>query len=252
MIEVDQFSKVYDSQQAVDALSFTVESGAVLGLLGPNGAGKTTTLRALAGIIPPTSGTLRVAGFDVVREPIEAKKRLALVPDDPSLFPSLTVLEHLEFIAKAYDVADWKERGDVWLERLELTEHRTKLADELSRGMRQKVAVACAMLHEPEVLLLDEPLTGLDPRGIRTVYDAVDHCAKGGSAVVFSSHLLGQIESLCTRFLILARGRRFFEGAKDEIRSELGSLRDDASLEEIFFEATEREPRETAEEGEAS
>ena len=170
---------------------------------------------------------------------MEAKRRLALVPDEPNLFSSLTVREHLEFTARVYDVDSWKDRAAVWVERLELEEHEKKLADELSRGMRQKVAVACALLHDPDVLLLDEPLTGLDPRGIRTVYEAVRERANGGAAVILSSHLLGQIEPLCGRFLILRQGKKLVEGSKKEIRSELGSLGDGASLEEIFFEATE-------------
>ena len=239
MILVRNYSKAYGERQAVDDLSFVVEGGTILGLVGPPGAGKPTTLRSLAGILAPSSGTLVIAGHDIARKPIEAKRRLALVPDDPSLFSSLTVREHLEFVARIYDVDSWQDRAAVWVERLELTEHEKKLADELSRGMRQKVAVACALLHNPDVLLLDEPLTGLDPRGIRTVYDALRQRAADGAAVILSSHLLGQIEPLCGRFLILRRGKKLVEGSKEEILDRLGSLQDDASLEEIFFEATE-------------
>jgi len=239
MIEVQGFSKAYDERLVVRDLSFTVEPGEILGLVGPNGAGKTTTLRALAGIHPPTRGTLLVAGHDVVRDPIPAKSRLALIPDDPQLFTSLTVWEHLEFTAQVYRVEPFAERAEELLARFELLDRRDTLADELSRGMRQKVAVTCALLHEPDALLLDEPMTGLDPRGIRTLFEAVRAKAEAGAAVIISSHLLGQIDQLCTSFLILREGECLFFGPRSKIRDALPDLRDEASLEEIFFELTE-------------
>lgn len=240
MIRVEGLSKNYDNTLAVDDLSFEVAGGDILGLVGPNGAGKTTTLRAIAGILPPTSGQLRIGEFDVVANPIEAKQRLAIIPDTANLFESLTVLEHLELTARIYQVGDWREKADRLLEEMEILEHQDKLADELSHGMRQKVSVCCAFLHEPLALLLDEPLTGLDPRGIRTLYNGLLRRAESGAAIILSTHLLGQIESLCNRFLILRRGRRLFYGSKQDIRAELPTLQDNASLEEIFFEATER------------
>ncbi|MEW6746908.1 MAG: ABC transporter ATP-binding protein [Planctomycetota bacterium] len=239
MIRVQELCKVYGKQLAVDRLSFDVQPGEILGLVGPNGAGKTTTLRALAGIIAPTSGTLSIEGFDVVKDPLEAKRRLAVIPDEPNLFESLTVWEHLDFTAHLYGVRPWVEPANRLLVELELHERRDTMADELSHGMRQKVVVACALLHEPRALLLDEPLTGLDPRGIRTLYTALRHRAEAGAAIIISSHLLGQIERLCTRFLILRSGQQLFYGSKEEIRARLPALREDATLEEIFFEATE-------------
>jgi len=243
-VEVEGFGKVYEAgrgelRQAVSDLSFHLEGAQILGLLGPNGAGKTTTLRTLAGILEPSEGTLRVAGRDVVREPLEAKARLGFVPDDPQLFAALTVWEHLVLSASLHRLADWKERAHGLLEAFELAERTETLAAELSRGMRQKLAVAGALLHRPEVLLLDEPLAGLDPRGIRTVTEVIVRHAEGGAAVIVSSHLLSQIEPWCTRFLILREGKRLFLGAKGEIASRLPTLRADASLEELFFEATE-------------
>jgi ABC-2 type transport system ATP-binding protein len=244
VIEVSSYSKVYASQTAVRDLSFSVAGGEILGLVGPNGAGKTTTLRAIAGVIPPTSGTLTVAGHDIVKEPLQAKRQLAIVPDDPHLFNALTVWEHLEFTAQVYGLRDWEAHAEALLADLEMTPNREKLGDELSRGMRQKVAVACALLHDPKVLLLDEPLTGLDPRGIRTLYDAVRRSAAAGAAVILSSHLLGQLEQLCTRFLIVANGAMLYDGSKDEIRAMHPSLPDGATLEDIFFHATEAQPEE--------
>ncbi len=240
MIRVEHLTKTYDRRVAVADLSFTVQPGEVLGLLGPNGAGKTTTLRTIAGILPPTHGQLSIDGRDLVAEPIAAKAKLAWIPDDPHLFPSLTIWEHLEFTAKVYGVTDWEVPGRKLLERFDLGQRADTLADELSRGMRQKVATACALLHDPRALLLDEPMTGLDPRGIRTLYDVLRERAAAGAAVIVSSHLLAQLESLCTRYLILVEGKRLFFGSRDEILAELEGLRGDATLEDIFFHATER------------
>jgi ABC-2 type transport system ATP-binding protein len=244
-IEVDGFCKSYGGRVAVDALSFAVRGGEIAGLVGPNGAGKTTTLRAIAGIHPPSTGRIRIAGHDVVRDAKAAKRRLALVPDEPHLFNSLTVWEHLELSARLYGVAEWKEPAEALLEELELDDRRASLADELSRGMRQKVAVACALLHQPAALLLDEPLTGLDPRGIRTLYETLRRRAAAGAAVVLSSHLLGQIEGLCSTFVVLRRGRLLFQGSQAEMREAYGA-QGGASLEELFFHLTEGSAAETA------
>ena len=240
MIRVEDYHKLYGQNVAVEGLSFEVLPGQVLGLLGPNGAGKTTTMRAIAGIIPPTRGRLLVAGHDVATEPVAAKRQLAYVPDDPRLFDSLTVWEHLQFIAAAYRVDPWQERAGRLLEQFELTDRKTTLAGELSRGMRQKVAICCAYLYEPKAILLDEPLTGLDPRGIRTMKSSVIDRASAGAAVVVSSHLLALVEDLCTHLLILHRGRRLFFGPVKEARSAFAEIAGaDTSLEDLFFRVTE-------------
>ena len=237
MIQVIDYHKAYRETVAVAGLSFDVQPGQVLGLLGHNGAGKTTTMRAIAGIIPPTRGQLFVAGYDVVARPVEAKRRLAYVPDDPKLFDALTVWEHLRFSAAAYAVADWEPSANELLEQFELTAHKQKLAQELSRGMRQKVAICCAYLHRPAAVLFDEPLTGLDPHGIRQMKASVKERAAAGAAVVVSSHLLALVEDLCTHLLILHQGQRLFFGPVSEARSAIGSTAD-ATLEEVFFRAT--------------
>ena len=236
-IELDGFSKHYGDRLAADSLTFSVPPGEIVGLVGPNGAGKTTTLRAIAGIHAPSAGAVRVAGYDVVRQPVEAKRRLALVPDEPSLFASLTVWEHLEFTARIYGVREWQPTAAALLNEMELGDRRQSLGDELSRGMRQKVAVACALLHEPAVLLFDEPLTGLDPRGIRTLYEAIRRRAAAGAAVLLSSHLLGQIEGLCTAFVVMRQGRLLFAGTRDEMRARYATA--GTTLEEVFFHLTE-------------
>jgi ABC-2 type transport system ATP-binding protein len=242
VIAVEDLHKAYRDTVAVAGLSFEVSAGEILGLVGPNGAGKTTTLRAVAGIIPPTQGRLRVAAQDVVASPVAAKRELAYVPDDPRLFDALTVWEHFEFIASAYRVVDFQRRAERLLQEFELTEQRHTVAQELSRGMRQKVAIGCAYLHEPRAILFDEPLTGLDPRAIRTLKRSIIERAHNGAAIILSSHLLSLIEDLCTHLLILHRGRRLFFGRVSEARSAFAQIDTDASLEEVFFRATEPSP----------
>ncbi len=237
MIEVSGLTKLYGTLAAVQDLSYTVAPGEILGLVGPNGAGKTTTLRCLAGIIQPTSGTVRIAGHDLARDPIAAKGVLAFVPDEPQLFEYLTVAEHLGFIARLYRKPDSAERIEPLLAELELTDKRDALASELSRGMKQKLAIACGLLHDPRVFMLDEPLTGLDPVGIRRMKATITARARAGAAVVLSSHLLELVEQLCTRVLILQAGRLVALGSVAEIIAERPELTG-RGLEEIFLTLT--------------
>lgn len=239
LIRVEDYHKTYGETVAVAGLSFHVEAGQILGLVGPNGAGKTTTLRAIAGIILPTEGRLSVAGYDLATESVKAKQQLAYVPDDPKLFESLTPAEHLEFVAGAYQVEEYSEKAKTLLELYELTEKKDSLAQELSRGMRQKVAVCCALLHDPVAILFDEPLTGLDPRAIRTLKNSIIEKSRQGAAVIISSHLLALVEDMCSHLLILDRGRSRFWGTMAEARNSFDNLSADVSLEEIFFRATE-------------
>ena len=237
VIAVDGFHKTYRDTVAVSGLSFHVEAGQVLGLVGPNGAGKTTTLRAIAGIIPPTRGRLMIAGHNVVTEPVAAKRRFAYIPDEPKLFDTLTVSEHLQFVAVSYGVADHLEKGLQLLQTFELVDKKDALAQELSRGMRQKVAICCGYLHEPSAILFDEPLTGLDPRGIRSLKASIVERARAGTAIVVSSHLLSMVEDLCSHLLILDHGRSRFFGPIEDARSAFAGLAADANLEEVFFRA---------------
>ena len=238
MIEVSGFSKTYGDTAAVTDLTFEVRPGEIVGLVGPYGAGKTTTLRSIAGILRPGRGTLRVAGHDVAREPVEAKRALAYVPDTPHPFDLLTVTEHLRFTALAYRVAADGARLDALLREMELYEKRDDLASTLSRGMQQKLAIACAFLHEPKVILLDEPLTGLDPRAIRDMRDSIVARARAGAAVLLSSHLLELVERLCDRVLILHKGRLLAFGTLEEIRAAV-AVEGGATLEEVFLAVTD-------------
>jgi ABC-2 type transport system ATP-binding protein len=241
MIEVAGLTKAYGAFTAVRDLSFAVAPGEVVGLVGPNGAGKTTTLRCLVGIIRPTAGTIRIAGHDLLDDPLPAKAALAFVPDEPHLFPHLTVLEHLRFIGRIYGVADVEARADVLLRELELEDRRGSLPDELSRGMKQKLAIACGLLHEPRALLLDEPLTGLDPGAIRRMKRTILERAAHGAAVILSSHLLGLVEELCSRVLVIQQGEMVAMGTMDDIVAHQPELAG-RGLEEVFLALTERRP----------
>jgi ABC-2 type transport system ATP-binding protein len=238
-IVVEDFHKSYGETVAVAGISFTVGPGEILGLLGPNGAGKTTTLRALAGILTPTRGRLLLDGHDIVQDSVAAKSVLGYVPDDPQLFDRLTVWEHFRFIAAVYRLRDWEPRAEAMLQRLELVDKRDAMASELSRGMRQKLAVGCGYLHQPRAVLLDEPFTGPDPRGIRTMKDLIRENAAAGAAIIVSSHLLSLFEDLITTVLILHRGRVLRHSRLEDWRNELAVQGRQETLEELFFRLTE-------------
>jgi ABC-2 type transport system ATP-binding protein len=237
MLEVRNLTKFYESLAAVEDLTFTLAPGEVLGLVGPNGAGKTTTLRTIAGIIRPTTGTITVGGHDLAKDPVSAKRLLAFMPDEPHLFEHLTVEEHLQFTARLYQLGDVAPRAHALLAELELEEKARSLPGELSRGMKQKLAIACGLLHEPKALLFDEPLTGLDPSGIRKMKQTIVTRARAGGGVILSSHLLHLVEEICTRVLVMQRGKMVAWGTLAEI---LGARPDLAgrSLEEVFLALT--------------
>jgi ABC-2 type transport system ATP-binding protein len=238
MIEIEALTKLYGDFVAVNELSFSVPAGGVLGLVGPNGAGKTTTLRCLSGIIPPSRGTIRICGHDLVKDPIPAKKQLAFVNDEPRLFDYLTVEQHLAFTARIYQVANYEPLAAQLLEEFELSQKGNALPGELSRGMKQKLAIACGLLHSPKVIYLDEPLTGLDPLGIRRMKHSILKRAEEGAAMIISSHLLHLVEEICSHILILKQGRKIADGTIAEITNRFSEQAGDATLEEVFFRAT--------------
>jgi ABC-2 type transport system ATP-binding protein len=242
MIEVTGLTKLYGDFRAVRALSFGVQPGEVLGLVGPNGAGKTTTLRCLSGIIPATEGSIRICGHDVARSPLPAKQALAYFPDEPRLFDYLTVTQHLQFTARLYQVRDAGPLTRHLLEELELGDKADQLPGELSRGMKQKLAIACGLLHQPRVMFFDEPLTGLDPYGIRRMKDTILRRAREGVAILISSHLLHLVEEICSHLLILKQGEKVAHGTLGEIRQRFAEFAPDASLEDVFFRATADPP----------
>ncbi|RKG79136.1 ABC transporter ATP-binding protein [Corallococcus exercitus] len=249
-LDVEELEKTYGAVRAVRGLTFQVAPGEVLGLVGPNGAGKTSTLRCLAGILPPSVGRVRVAGHDLAVAPVEAKRQLAFLPDEPRFFEYLTVWEHLNFTARLYGVEDWEERGRALLEEMELTGREKSLPGELSRGMKQKLSIACGFLHQPRLILLDEPLTGLDPLGIRRMKASLRRRSEEGTALVLSSHLLPLVEELCHRLLVIAGGRAVALGSLPEISEQMaGGAGDSASLEELFVRITSAASEEAAARG---
>lgn len=240
LIDVRGLAKSYDEHDAVSDLDVAVPAGTILGLVGPNGAGKTTTMRCMAGIIPADRGEIRMAGFDLATDPVEAKRRLAFVPDTPHLFEYLTVEEHLRFAGRLYRLGPIDELVDRLLEEMELADKRAHLPQALSRGMRQKVAICLGFLHAPRAVLLDEPLTGLDPLGIRRMKDSITTRAKeGGAAVIVSSHQLELVEALCDEILVIKDGRKVVQGTIASFRTQIDGLSEEPTLEEIFFRLTE-------------
>ena len=237
MIHVRDFKKAYGQTLAVSKLSFSVESSQVWGLVGHNGAGKTTTMRAIAGLLTPSAGEITVGGINV-EQAIEAKRLLAYLPDDPQLFESLSVADHLRFVASAYQLSDFEDVAARLLDYFELTSKADTPAEDLSRGMRQKLAICCGYLHRPQAILFDEPFTGLDPLGIRRLKASITERARDGAAIIVSSHLLAMVEDLCTHFLMLSNGTPTFCGTHAELMDRHG---DGATLEEVFFRATECE-----------
>jgi ABC-2 type transport system ATP-binding protein len=238
MIEVTGLTKHYGAFTAVRDLSFRVQPGQVLGLVGPNGAGKTSTLRCLAGIIPGSGGEIRLAGLSLADDPVSAKRILAFFADEPRLFDYLTVRQHLNFVARIYGLAAYEAHAEALLEELELTEKADQLPGELSRGMKQKLAIACGLLHHPQVLLFDEPLTGLDPLGIRRMKDSILRRAREGASIVLSSHLLHLLEEVCTHVLILKGGEKIAHGTLAQVTEHYARGESGVSLEEIFIRAT--------------
>ncbi len=237
MILVEQLAKSYGAVSAVRDLSFAVPAGQILGLVGPNGAGKTTTLRCLVGILRPTAGSITIGGLSLSDEPVAVKSQLAFIPDEPQLFDSLTVEEHLRFIGRLYNVADVEARIGPLLSELELGDRRRSFPEELSRGMKQKLATACGLIHDPLVLILDEPLTGLDPAAIRRMKVTILARARAGASIILSSHLLTLVEELCDRILVLQNGRQVAIGTVAEIVAEHPTLAG-RTLEDVFLALT--------------
>lgn len=237
MLEVFDLVKEYKRLRAVDGLSFAIMPGEIVGLLGPNGAGKTTALRCIAGILRPNSGSIRINGFDLMTDQARAKAGLAFVPELPSLYDLLTVDEHLRFVAMCFNqLENYEERAELLLRRYVLTEKKDALVATLSKGMRQKLAVACAFVHDATVLLFDEPVIGIDPAGVAEIKAELQRARDAGCALLVSTHLLDTAERLCDRVIILARGRIIAEGTLKQLQQMSHS--EGESLEEVFLKLT--------------
>src|SRR6266478_8880766 len=240
MIELVHVVKRFGQLTAVNDVTLTIPSGEFFVLLGPNAAGKTTTLKILAGLMKPTSGSALVAGFDVQIEPLEVRHRLAYVPDFPFLYDKLTPWEFFRFTGQLFrlDDEDISRNGRELIGRFNLEEFVEKPIEGLSHGTKQRVAIASALLHEPEVFIIDEPMVGLDPQHARVVKDVLKECSLGGMTVLVSTHQLSVAEELADRIGILHQGRLIAVGTRDELRKQSGSV---GALEQTFLALTAQE-----------
>ena len=237
MIEVERLVKRYGRQSAVDGVSLVVRPGEVVALLGPNGAGKSTTIRAITGLLRPTAGRVRVCGHDLLRAPLAAKAALGYVPDRPYLYPKLTARELLRFVARLRRVPDGDRRADAWLEAFGLLAVANELIETYSHGMRQKLTFAAALLADPPVLVVDEPMVGLDPRAARQVRELMRDHADRGHAVLLTTHAMDVAESLADRVVVMHLGRIAASGTMSDLRAGAGG--GEAGLEDIFLRLTE-------------
>ena len=237
MIGFDRVTKSYDGGvRAVDELTLTIHPGEIFGFLGPNGAGKTTTIKMLVGLLRPDGGRITVSGVETLQDPLAAKRKIGYVPDQPEVYEKLTGLEYLNFIADVFLVgADARARAITRCpDQFELTDAAGDRIQSYSHGMRQKLLLTAALLHDPEVLVLDEPMVGLDPRSSHLLKEIMrEHCGRGGT-LFFSTHVLEVAEKLCDRVAIINRGRLIACGTMEELRA------DGRSLETIFLELTEK------------
>lgn len=235
MIEVSNLVKEYGEHTAVKGITFTVQKGEILGFLGPNGAGKTTTMRMLTGALAPTSGTAKIAGFSIIDEPLEVKKRIGYLPETPPLYMDFTVVSYLKFVAKIKEVPDNRQKDNLdWaLQKCGLTDVRKRLIGNLSKGYRQRVGLAQAIINKPDVLVLDEPTVGLDPKQIREIRSTIKELS-GEHTIILSTHILPEVSMICDRATIIQGGRIVQEGT-------IAELTKDKSLEEVFVDLISRE-----------
>ncbi len=238
MIEASELSKRYGELVALDRISFSIPPGEVVGFLGPNGAGKTTTMRILTGFIPASDGSASIAGHDIFEDPLAARRAVGYLPETPPLYPEMTVDGYLSYVTKLKDVPRGGRRAavDRALERCGLADVRRRVIGTLSKGYRQRVGLAQAIVHDPPVLIFDEPTVGLDPIQIREIRELIrDLTREGTRTVVLSTHILPEVEAICRRVMIINRGRKVVDRPLEELK------RDGASLEEVFARETARE-----------
>jgi len=247
MIELRGLTKRYGDLAAVNGIDLMVPPGELFGFLGPNGAGKTTTLRMIAGILRPTAGSVRIGGIDLAADPIAAKRKLGYIPDRPFIYEKLTGMEFLRFVAGLFELTGLpiERRGRELLALFDLEEWRDELVESYSHGMRQKLIIASAFIHRPEVIVVDEPMVGLDPKAARTLKDLFREYVRRGHTIMMSTHTLEVAQRLCDRVAIIQRGEIRAQGTLAELRAAAGSNGHESGLEEIFLRLTgERATRE--------
>lgn len=238
MIGLKGLTKKYDSVSAVDKLDLYIPRGELFGFLGPNGAGKTTTIKMITGLLKPTSGKATINGFDIEKEPVMAKQKIGYVPDEPFIYDKLSGFEFLEFVAdlRQIDKKTKLKNIEKYLELFELKGKRDYFIETYSRGMKKKMALAAALIHEPQILLLDEPTTGLDPKSAKQIKRLLRVFCDNGGTVFFSTHILEIAERLCDRVGIINNGRLVAQGSLEELRN--ATSQENESLEDVFMELT--------------
>ncbi len=238
MIELKNISKKYGDFRAVDNLNLTVARGEIFGFLGPNGAGKTTTIKMIAGVLEPSAGTVTIGGIDMVKQPAAAKRKIGFIPDRPYLYEKLTGLEFLKFTADLYGVPDviYREKARKNLAMFSLADWSDELIESYSHGMKQRLIMSAALLHEPEIIIVDEPMVGLDPAAIIMVKELFQSLARDGVSVFMSTHTLAVAEDVCDRVGIIHHGRLVASGTTADLRHEANVS--DADLEKIFLNLT--------------
>ncbi len=236
MIEIENISKHFGDKKAVNNVTLQIQPGEILGFLGPNGAGKTTTVKMLTGMLIPTSGTAHVAGFSIVTDAIEVKKRIGYVPESGALFESLTAWEYLELISELHHLERHSahKRMEEFLTRFGIFQEKDSLLSSFSKGMKQKVLIAAAFLHNPEVLFLDEPLAGLDANAALIIKELLKKMAAQGKTIMFCSHVLEVVERICTRIAVIHEGQLVAEGTPEEITQQTSQT----TLEQAFNKLT--------------
>lgn len=234
MLAVQNLTKKFGKNIAVDQLDFFLHSGEVVGLLGPNGAGKSTLIKCIVGLLRPSSGEIRINGH--IRGSRAARKTSAYVPEIPQLYGMLSVWQHLQFITSAYEVEHWEEKAELLLKMFEIWDKKDEFVKTLSKGMRQKLSLCCGVVSNAQMLFMDEPMVGLDPKAIKNLKDLIQKLKDEGKTLFISTHLLDPIESICNRVIVLKKGRIIAEGSLEDLRHQLGD--EHASLEEVFLEVT--------------
>ena len=233
MLMVKNLSKAFNKVQAVKDVSLEIKDGEIVGLIGPNGAGKTTLIRCIIGSLRMDEGTVRYGEFDLVEQTIECRRMLGFVPEIPNPFQYLTPMEHLKYVAEMWGLEDWEKRAEVLLKEFGLEEKKNEVAMRLSKGQKQKILICMVILHDPKVLMMDEPLIGVDPRGQKAIKDHIRALRKQGSSVFISTHVLPLIEEVCDRFVIMDKGSFVATGTIEDVRKSAHSL------EELLIRTTE-------------
>lgn len=238
MLEVVDLVKKYGKQNAVNNITFKLEGGEVVGLLGPNGAGKSTTMKCIVGLLRKTSGEIYIGGQDHLS--VAAKKLFSYIPETPHVYDLLTVKEHLQFIAQAYGVKNWQSKAEKWMALYDLSDKQDKLGRDLSKGMRQKVSICCALLPDPQMLFFDEPMIGLDPKAIKNTKQIFRELKEQGKTILVSTHLIDGVENIADRIMIMKDGNIIGNDTLSNLKATLNSGAD-SSLEDLFLELTKDE-----------